>query len=739
MNLRLIGAWVVGMGSCLGVSMAQVPALTARDTGMYAGTAWGSPTAAPPPGSTEERTDVLSFTIRSIWNNAGSPNPDLSNIIDEVNNGWSYAPKRTMLVRVQFWDGEDRYQGPMLDKDVYLQRILQSVQNLSPVLDKIQGITLSEENVPVGGRTQLLQYLYDGVKAQYPNLPVYQWWTPNTAHPKQFEGTWLKADGWVFDPYTLTQANPAYQDLWKPDPYLRLVQKYVVTGLPLVAIAPATAETAFRPYYDPSSTPFTGGTTLWDVMDHQTAINTAFNIPTSFYWSNQNGSVYFPINTSDPLMNQLNSYVRNFAATERNLPANYTGDASIADVWSNGPQTVVNVLPQGGKNIVFEDKFRESDFLEQSVGTGLRDLIIDGEDLRTRGFDGRNANAAMIYHFQGGQTLTYPLVALKADVNAALGGEAKISVSTDGTHWVQSAQTSAGGKQLLELSTQNLPSFAGVQDLYVKLELTGHTGTFNIPAVRVDDLRVLQNTPTMRGMLLNVNFDTNYTPGTLHGQWGGINGGTWDAPTNLGNFEVVASGAGTNGNAARLSRTAGGGQATIPLESVLDTSASDIIFSFDFMKPNDATRGLITLWNSASGNNTGFGIELRNGPGEPLWYLTDSVYTAGESANIASGFVPANGVWYHVEFKVDGSGKTYDLYIGQQGSEQRSLIAENVVWRAPNKLVDGFLYLPQGLGESVVYLDNLMVTNGLTAVPEPAMGLLGGIVLPLIFYWKHRR
>lgn len=101
--------------------------------------------------------------------------------------------------------------------------------------------------------------------------------------------------------------------------------------------------------------------------------------------------------------------------------------------------------------------------------------------------------------------------------------------------------------------------------------------------------------------------------------------------------------------------------------------------------------------------------------------------------------MPSNGVWYHVEFEADGAGKTYDLYIGTRGSGQRSLIAENVAWRAPNQLVDGFLYLPQGLSESMVYLDNLMVTNGSTAVPEPGVAMWGGVMLAAMLGRKRKR
>jgi len=717
-------------------TVAATPALTARDTGVYAITSWGSASVPPPAGSTEERTAPLTFTVRSIWNNAGNSNPDLGYIRDEINSGLGYSPAKTMLVRVQFWDGEDRYQGPMLDRNVYLQRVLQSVQQLEPVLDKIHGITLSEENVPFGGRTQVLQYIYDKVKEQYPALPIYQWWTPNTGHPKQFEGTWLSADGWVFDPYTLTAANPPYADLWSPDPYLRLVQKFVVTGTPLIAMAPATAETAFRPYYDTTTTPFTGGETLWDLIDHQTRINTAYNIPTSFYWTGQNGEAYFPTVTPDPLLNQLNQFVRNFADNQKQFPASFAGDETIADTWSNGPDTIVAVHPQRPNNIIYEDKFLESDFLEESSGHGLRDLIINGQNLRTRGFNGRDANAEMIYHFQSAENFIFPLVALNADVNGVMGGIVGISVSTDGTNWTSRAQTTGSGNQLLELPTLGSAQFASLKNLWVKIELDGAAGTFESPAARIDNLRIVQNAASVGGTLLNVNFDTEYATGSLDGQSGGIIDGAWNASETSGSFQVVTTSTSSR-NAARLSRSAAGGEATVGLEKALNTDSEFIRFGFDFLRPNNSARGVITLRNSASGNNTGFGIEIRNDSGQPIRFIDDSLFTAGEDATYASTFIPVNNIWYRVEFDIDGENKLYDLYISPRGAAVRTLIASDIPWNAPNQLVDEFYFLPQGLSESILYLDNLFLYSS-QPIPEP-MGWSTGIILLLISAVPCRR
>ena len=144
-------------------SSATPPPLTAHDSGLYAISPWANlgPGQTEPGGTFERTSSVgLNFSVRSIWNNESNPDPDLSHIIDEINAGQLYQDPYTMLVRISFWDGPERHSGPMLAPTVYRTRILQSIQRLEPVLDKIHGISLAEENVPIGGRTQLLQYLY---------------------------------------------------------------------------------------------------------------------------------------------------------------------------------------------------------------------------------------------------------------------------------------------------------------------------------------------------------------------------------------------------------------------------------------------------------------------------------------------------------------------------------------------------------------------------------------------------
>ncbi|MCC7083426.1 MAG: hypothetical protein IT427_00285 [Pirellulales bacterium] len=681
--------------------------MTARDTGFYGGAAWGDPNQTYPPDASVQRTDILNFSVRNVSNNASSVDPDLTYIIDEVRQGLAHDPDRTMLVRINFWDGEDRYQGPMLDRQIYRNRLMQSIRRLEPVLNQIHGISLAEENVPSGGRTQLLQYLYEEVKQVYPNLPVYQWWSPNTAVPSNYEGTWLQADGWIIDPYTLTEQYTPYQNFLPPDPYRRIVPKYLITGKPLLSTIPATAEPAFQPMYDPATTPFNNQTTLWNVMDHQRAINIAYNVPTLFYWSNSNGSVYFPSYTGDPLLDQLETYVNAHVQEAANLPADYSGNAAIADVWNNGPQTIVNVTSGRPENISYEQKFYGSEFLEHSEGTGFRDMVVDGEDLRIRGFTNRNPDTTMIFHFRANDGFEDPLVALTANIDATLNGQVRISVSRNGTNWSSESITSGHGEQLVELATSGLSGYASTPDLWVRVRMNGAPGSVEHPPVRIDDFRVLNNTITTQTMLLNVNFDNGYLAGNLSGQNGGVNGGRWSAPPNSGLFEVVF--AGTNNMAAGMSRWNSLGEATIPLLQPLNTATDHIRFVFDFYRNDNNDQGVISLRSSSSRDNAGLGVSIGAGSFPELLLVKDSFYTQPADAYYSTGVHISNDRWYLVEINANGQSGKYDAYLTDRSTGARTLLAAGLTWETPNQFVDEFFYLPQGLSESQLLLDNIRV------------------------------
>ena len=488
MKIRHCSIILIMLAVCSYVSGLPDP-LTARQVGQYAGGAWIAPGETIPPGSTYDRTNPLRFTIRSMnVNDDSNPEPNFAGVRDEIIWGQNYTPKRTMLPRINFWDGADRYSLPMRDISVYKLRLDHALEELEPVMDMIHGVCLSEENVPSTGHTAVLSELYWYVKNKYPNLPVYQWWTPNTAIPDWYEGIYLPADGWIIDPYSLCpEMYPDSQYKMGPDPYQTLIRKYYVTGLPVVTMLSASSE-SFGEWYDVATSPYPPAT-MWQIVEHQREINKAFNLPTSYYWANA-GTTYFPLVTGITLLDQITADVRNHCLMmSRFLSPDWKGDPSVADIWT-GHDIEANSV----STIHFRDDFARSTFIDNTSGNGFRDLIHNGYNLRTRGFDGRNVNASIVYKMTNNANIASPEIKLKAVVKLALNGKVKLLASVDNIIWPVSVETtSIEGDQNLSLVTATDSRFHNTNVLYVKIQLTGLAGTLNEPAAIIDDFSVSRN------------------------------------------------------------------------------------------------------------------------------------------------------------------------------------------------------------------------------------------------------
>jgi len=499
-RIRLVSAIAVCAFFILcNFAVAIPPVLKPHQVGQYAGKAWGDPLVPPEQGSWADRTNLLRYTIRSVNVNQDDPNnwPDFSGVLQEVYDGQGYNPKRTILFRVHFWDGADRYTLPMRDISVYKARLDYACSQLVPVMDLIHGITLSEENVPYDGHGAVLEELYWHVKNQYPNLPIYQWWSPNTGIPTTYDGIYLSADGWVIDPYTLcvemypatnvyhyNDDNAAYS--MGPDPYTRLLRKYVITGKPVLSMLCAASE-SFADWYDISTTPYPPAV-MWDIVEHQRTMNTAFNVSTNYYWVH--GTAYFPMETGDPLQDAITVDVRDHCWEMILLDPSWNGDASIADIWDNTPVTI-----SFGGSQYFEDHFTNPKLVDYTSGSGFRDLVLNGEDLRVRGYDGRSVDVEIVYNFLSGTAMEFPETSVQADIDATFNGYVKLSASADGLNWLASTESQpVSGVQNLTLDIGDQQALASVNSFWLKIEITGDAGTIDDPAVILDDLSIVEGT-----------------------------------------------------------------------------------------------------------------------------------------------------------------------------------------------------------------------------------------------------
>jgi len=114
----------------------------------------------------------------------------------------------------------------LLDVDEAEQRLVNILEVVDP--DWLYAVTLSEEQVFWNGGAEILTKLYYRAKARWPELPVYQWWTPMIAPDVHATSGWvaLPADGWVMDLY----GEPRER-------FEKKLVKFRETGKPLIHIA----------------------------------------------------------------------------------------------------------------------------------------------------------------------------------------------------------------------------------------------------------------------------------------------------------------------------------------------------------------------------------------------------------------------------------------------------------------------------------------------------------------------
>lgn len=470
----------------------RISTLTARDTGLYGRFAWSSPDAEIDPQSYLAQTKNMSFCIRCVWirSEEALNKLNLESICKDVENGLAHSPQKTTLIRIDFWgpeNGKERFTGQMQDVQVYIRRLDAALKQLESVLDRVQGVSISEENIPSAGRPAVLKQLYEHCKAKYPHVRFYQWWTPNTAIPDWYEGVYLPADGWIIDTYTLCKQNyPDARYHMGADPYRRLVQKYMVTGKPLISILWASDEQPH--FFDPSDPKNTTKVNMWETIDHQFQVNVDYNIPSGFYWEiSRRTKSAGPQN--EALATKINQNVSRLIDRARKLPEEQTADADSADNWTN---VTPLAIPSVARDLVYTEDFNRSKFLDECSGTGFRDLIWSPHSLQVRGFAGRRPKVQMIYRFRNKEPMEWPVATIEGEVDPASNGIVRVALSADqGRTWPVIADNSKPATSgLVTVTSRGSVRFRKTPEVWVKVEIEGDSGTAERPVARLTGFSV---------------------------------------------------------------------------------------------------------------------------------------------------------------------------------------------------------------------------------------------------------
>ncbi len=368
-----------------------------------------------------------------------------------------------LLPRIHFWDGKDRYAGPLRDIDVYWNRLDAFLSRVDVGL--LPGIVLAEENVHYGGRPEVLAELYRRVKKKY-DVPVWQWWSPMTAVPGS--GGWIPSDGWVADPYFTGGKT-----------FRRFARKYVITGLPFVVMPWAAQMDKDEVLTDAQ----------WQANNDQLGVAVEYNLPVAFFWI-YGTSCHFGGDRGEPKteIDKINHWVWDYIKRVRSLPADYAGLSSADD----GEGDILEIGPNAERKFVYTDDFSSSKCVDEATMTGFRDFVLDGKRLAARGFGGRPTDAALIYHFTGDFNVSRPRASVNTIASKELHGKVEVSLSTDGKTWAHTATTESGGDKSEQVISDSAGDarFAGLREFWARVHLSGKPGSKETPPVRIDDVRI---------------------------------------------------------------------------------------------------------------------------------------------------------------------------------------------------------------------------------------------------------
>ncbi len=435
------------------------PKLSARHVGEYGGVPWVETGATIVPGSREDRVRDLNFAVASV-----NLKDDMSDAFLEswANRArWAREQNKAFLPRVYFWDGNDRFKGPLRDIEVYWKRLDTFLAAMD--LDDFTGIVLAEENIDYLGRAAVLRELYRRVKEKY-DVAVWQWWSPMRSVPST--GGWIPADGWVIDLYFMGQPE-----------FRRMVRKYLISGKPLV-VMPWAAQMDLNGKMTDSQ---------WTANRAQLETAVEFNLPAAFFWI-YGTSANFGGNRGEPQteIDRVNHMVWDYIDRVRKLPADYDGlpsaDLAVGDIHEIGPTE--------GDRLVYSDAFSVEKCVDDATMTGFRDFVLDGNTLAARGYRGRAVDCSLEYRFRGELQASHPQVGLDVTINPQLEGKVELAISTDGRNWLTANSMQQTGSKGLQLTSAGKSEFSELRDFRVRIRITGKSADDEQPAVRIDNLRI---------------------------------------------------------------------------------------------------------------------------------------------------------------------------------------------------------------------------------------------------------
>jgi len=305
-------------------------------------------------------------------------------------------------------------------------------------LELVDIVFLSEENIAWNNGLEIQNQLYDHVKQRYPDLTVYQWFTPyDTPHAG------VRADGWIIDPYRLQTQD-----------FRKYLMKWLSTGLPVINCINASPEVgAFSSSQD------------------QVDVCREFNVPMFFYAvDSMQGSPFIWMQTDEPELATWRGWF--FRVREMCHATDVSRLPLPGAQWSYG--IPMEIAGGADNRFTYIDDFSDTKFIDDATIDGFLSLRWDGFGRRLGVLGGDEAT--LTWHLWSAFEIRAPAVSLTVVPEEGATGRVALSYSADGNTWREMAAGEA------------LADFAG-RNLWVRAQLSAQ-GPPDEPALWIDDLTI---------------------------------------------------------------------------------------------------------------------------------------------------------------------------------------------------------------------------------------------------------
>jgi hypothetical protein len=325
------------------------------------------------------------------------------------------------------------------------QRLVTLLKEIDP--DWLYAITLDEEQGFWDGWSEALTELYHRAKKRWPDLPVYQWWTPMEVPNARATSGWvaLPADGWVIDLYGRGREE-----------FEKKVVMALETGKPLIHIVWSSPEW-----------PALCGAKSWEeggrkIFDDQLDICRGYNVPVAHFCTQKSvcrdGKILEVIrwgwHAVDPVVRNWYRQIEVMARNTGALPEETLGFRSLdkkkfdwahrSTPWmlfsldERGRQRVsipiaLNAVPLTPGEHPISLAERERYFEVTCILDNSASYLKPG--MAVAAAPGRAVNAELIFRIEPTRPVTDLTLTANAYANADLGGAVSLSGSADGKSW----------------------------------------------------------------------------------------------------------------------------------------------------------------------------------------------------------------------------------------------------------------------------------------------------------------